>query len=302
MSSFLVNLARRGAGLPVTTIQAPPLSPLRPEIRDTFTEADESAPIFRKAEGLATGNTASPPSFSTSSIEGYRERSQAPTHQASSVPSLSRAEAGPSIQPIVGESVVTPDTPPREAVPVPRERVSLGKREADGISLPSPRLSASDDRPFHADRAVIDEIDVGQSRYSIAHMIHETKSVGEPPRYASGVAIGSPLLIQELKAKQILAPMERPTQQTEDGTQKRREPVLSAPTIHPVLGESHRFLQFPKATPASSTASSAQLPIHVRIGRVEVRAATAPTQTPARPNPPAQLGFERYYRVRNYRR
>jgi hypothetical protein len=89
--------------------------------------------------------------------------------------------------------------------------------------------------------------------------------------------------------------------QTRDGAQKMHEPPQSVPTIHPVLAELHRFLQFPKATPASSAASPAQLPIHVRIGRVEVQAATAPTPAPARPNPPAPLGFEGYNRVRNYR-
>lgn len=264
MSSFLVNLAKRGAGLPVTTIQAPLPSPFRPEIRDTFTEADESAPIFRKAEGFAIGNTASPPPLPTSSFEGYRELPEAPTYHVLSTQPLSRAESSTSIQSMVGESEATAHTPLHGPTPMSLGRVSLDKGETEGTSLKSPKPLASGDRPIHANRAVITEIDVE-------------------------------------KRLQSLAPMERSSQQTRDGAQKLREPALASPTIHPVPAESHRFLQFPKATPASSTAPPAQLPIHVRIGRVEVRAATAPTPTPARPNPPAPLGFEGYHRVRNYR-
>ncbi|MGH2398184.1 MAG: hypothetical protein ACRDFW_14670, partial [bacterium] len=80
-----------------------------------------------------------------------------------------------------------------------------------------------------------------------------------------------------------------------------REPALPATTIRPALAESHTLLQFPKTTPASLPTPPAQLPIHVRIGRVEVRATTAPTPTPSRPSAPAPLGFDSYYRVRNYR-
>ncbi len=232
MSRFLVNLARRGAGLSVTTVQAPPPSPFGPEIRqhrDTFTEADGATPVFSIAEEPSTGKTASPAPLPTRSFEGYRELSEAPTHHVLSIPPLSRAESSTSIQPIVGESAATANRPLRGPTPMPPGRISLDKREAEGASLKSPKP------------------------------------------------------------------------QTPGGAQKLREPALSATTIHPVPTESRRFLQFPKAAPASSTAPPAQLPIHVRIGRVEVRAATAPTTTPARPNPPASQGFEGYHRVRNYR-
>jgi hypothetical protein len=234
MSRFLVNLARRGAGFPVTTVQAPPPSPFGPEIhqhRDKSMETQGAAPVFRRAEEPSIGNTPSPSLSPTSSFEGYRELPEAPTHHVLSIPPLSRAESSTSIQPMVGESAATANRPLRGPTPMPPGRISLDKREAEGASLKSPKP------------------------------------------------------------------------QTRDGAQKLREPALSAPTIHPVPAEPHRFLQFPKATPAYSTVSPAQLPIHVRIGRVEVRAATAPTptSTPARPNPSAPLGFEGYHRVRNYR-
>lgn len=263
MSSFLVNLARRGAGLPAIKIQAPPPSPFGPEIRK------QGGGL---ADELATGNTATQaPLRASSSEECAKQPSEVPTNHTPSIQRLSRTEPSPSIQPAVGESAAAISTPSRPT-PAPRRHL-----------IPP---------TFHADREVITEIEVERQ---------EIEPVGEPPRHASRVAVDPPVIIGGLAERQILAPAERSVEPSQVGAQNTRETVLPAPTIRPAPAESHTLLQFPKTTPASSPTPPSQLPIHVRIGRVEVRATTAPTPAPARPSSPAPLGFDSYYRVRNYR-
>jgi hypothetical protein len=237
VSRFLVNLARRGAGFPMATVQAPPSSPFGPAIRehkDKFMDTSGSTPDFRVAEEPSIGHTPRPSPLPTTSFEGYRELPEEPAHDVLSIPPLSRAESSTSSHPMVGESALTADMPLREPVPMSQEPMSLDKRKAEGASLKSSNS------------------------------------------------------------------------QTRDGAEKLHEPPQSVRTIQPLLAESHEFIHLVKSTPASSTAPPAQLPVHVRIGRIEIRAATAqtptsPKPTSASPNPPPTVGFEGYHRVRNYR-
>lgn len=79
-----------------------------------------------------------------------------------------------------------------------------------------------------------------------------------------------------------------------------REILISVQSIRPAEAERPTALQFPKvAVPPQSPPEP--VPIHVRVGRVEVRG--APTQTSARSTPATQapLGFVRYHRMRRYR-
>jgi hypothetical protein len=251
MSSFLVNLARRGAGLPVTPIQAPPPSPFGLELR-------------KQGDEPATGNTASPSPLRANSSEEYREvPSDAPIHHTPSIQHLSGPEPSTLIRtPLLG----LPLAPRRHLIPP----------------------------TFHVEREVATEIEVEHGRHTpspIAQMIESTSSV----------ASARSIMIRKPGEGQIVQPAELSAERPRVGVQKTREPALPAPAIRPALAESHTLLQFPKATPASSPTPPSQLPIHVRIGRVEVRATTAPTPTPARPSPPAPLGFDGYYRMRNYR-
>jgi hypothetical protein len=251
MSSFLVNLARRGAGLPATTIQAPPPSPFGLELR-------------KQGDEPATGNTVSPSPLRANSSEEYREMpSDAPIHHTPSIQRLSGPEPSTLIR-----------TPSLGSPPAPRRHL-----------IPS---------TFHAEREVITEIEVERGRHTsspVAQMIEPTSSVASAPS----------IMIREPGEGQIVEPAELSAEWPRDRAQKTREPALPTPTIRPALAESHTLLQFPKVTAASSPTPPSQLPIHVRIGRVEVRATTAPTPAPARPSPPAPLGFDSYYRVRNYR-
>jgi hypothetical protein len=118
------------------------------------------------------------------------------------------------------------------------------------------------------------------------------RPVAEAPLHAS---------TREHDAAPVLAPQQPPPGRPRNGSPQTREATLPVPTIRPALHESPMLLQFPKATRSSSPTPSPQLPIHVRIGRVEVRAPTEPKPPPAAPAPPAPLGFDGYYRARNYR-
>jgi|GEM_PF-1863652 len=305
MSSFLVNLVRRGAGLPATTIQAPPLSPFGPEIRkhgDGLAEAHVPARGLYVAEEPTTRNAPSQAPLRASPSEEYKELpSEALTNHTPSIQRLSGTEPGTPIEPSIGKPAATIRTPSLGSTPAPQRHVVPHGREAQVAPMEPPQRLGPTVPPFHADREVITEIEVERGRHIPSPAAQEIEPVGEPPRHASRVAVDPPVIIGDLAERQILAPAERSVEPSQVGAQKTRETVLPAPTIRPAPAESHTLIQFPKTTPSSSPTPPSQLPIHVRIGRVEVRATTAPTPTPARPSSPAPLGFDSYYRVRNYR-
>jgi hypothetical protein len=269
MSSFLINLVRRGAGLPATMIQAPP-SPFGPEIGK---QGDGLA------EELATGNTASQiPLRASSSKECMKLPSEAPTHHTPFMQRLSGTESGTPIQPAARQPEATPSTAPLGPTPTSQGRMNSNKREEVITETET-------------------EIDVERGRYTPSSAAQE---IG-PSRHASSRAFSLPIIIEEPDERLNVAQEELSADRPRDGARKMPEPPLPTPTIRAALTEPHVPLQFPKTTPASSPTAPSQLPIHVRIGRVEVRETTAPTPAPARPSAPAPLGFDGYYRVRNYR-
>jgi hypothetical protein len=293
MSNFLVNLAQRGAGLPATTIQAPPPLPFGPEIRKHRDGL---------AEELAPGNAASQaPLRARFSEESMEPPSEAPTHHAPSIQRLSGTEPSTPQHSSVGEPEATMRTSSLGPLPAPRQHVIPHAREAEVAPLEPPKRLNPAAPPFHSDREVISEIAVEHGHPTTAFAAQTIEPVGEPAPQVMSVAPGPPIIIREPGERQVVSPAELLAEPPRVGAQQRHETTLTAPTIRPALDESHTLLQFPQLTPAASPTPPAQLPIQVRIGRVEVHATTAPTPTPARPSPSAPLGFDSYYRVRNYR-
>lgn len=299
MSNFLLNLARRGAGLPATTIQ-PPSSPFRPKIgrdADELTETHGSA-SYRLAEEPAAGSSASPSPLPTSSSEEHRELSfDAPAHPAPSVQRFFGTELNTPVQPAVRYPAAA--RTPLAATSMSQRRPIPDGREATAVQIEMPtRLNAAAP-PFHPDREVSSEIESEQRWHSTAPAAREIRAVSEPVHHTSSVAPGPPAMVAEPDQRQTVTPVV-----STDGrgveARETREPALAVPTIHP-LTESRTLLHFPKTISASLPAHPAQIPIHVRIGRVEVRATTAPTTKAERPSRPAPVGFDSYYRVRNYR-
>lgn len=305
MSSFLVNLARRGAGLPTTTIQVPPPSPFGPEIHkqgDDLMEVKGAARGLRMAGEPAAEYAASQAPLRASSSEQRLEISPGtPTHHVPSIQRLSGTASSTPIQPSMGEATAITGTPSRDLPAPPRQHVIPPLPEAEVAPMEPPKHLSPAAPPFHTDRAVISEIEVERGRHATSPVAREIEPVGEPARPASSVAPSSPLIVNEPGERQVVSSAELSAEWPRDGAQETREPALPAPTIRPALAESHTLFPFPKVTPASASTPPSQLPIHVRIGRVEVRAPMAPTPTPARSSPPAPLGFDGYYRVRNYR-
>jgi hypothetical protein len=276
MSSFLVNLARRGAGLPATTIQAPSPPPFGPEIGkhvEAVTETPGAARDLSMAEQPATGNTAT-------------QAPEAPTYHTPSVQRLAGTESSTPRQPSVGEPAATIRTPALGPPPAPRWYVLPNAREVQ--AAPTERKDSTG-------------IEVERDLHTSSSVVHDIEAAGQPARHASSLPSASAMVIQEPSQQQGVALPELTSERPRIGAQPRRETALPAPTIRPALAESHTVLDFPRVPSHSSLTPSAQLPIHVRIGRVEVRATTASTPTPARPSSPAPVGFDAYYRMRNYR-
>lgn len=278
MSNFLVNLARCGAGLPATTLQAPPPSPFGPEIRK---HGDEST------EQLAAENVTRQAPLRASFLEESTEPPvEASMHHTPSIQRSSGTESSRPIQAAVG-------------APAPRQHAIPDGREARVAPLEPPNPLDPAASPVHTGHEVITEIDIEHGHPSSAARTIEP--AGEPAPQVIGRASGPPIIIRETGERQVISPAQLSAEPPRIGARKTPKSALTAPTIRPAPAESHTLLQVPKATPAASPTPPAQLPIHVRIGRVEVRATAAPTPTPASPSPPAPLGFDGYYRLRTYR-
>lgn len=213
------------------------------------------------AEELPIGNIASQPPLRGGSEEPME------------LPSKARTRVTPSVQRFAGTE---PGTPLQSAIGAIGELME--PPDNPGFTAP----------PFQGDRDAIAEV----SR----HTAPPAAQTAEPIPRTHNAPPASPLIISEPDEMTTVSPEE-----SRSGAQRMSEPILPGPAIRPVPAESRAFLQFPKTTPASSPTEPAQSPIHVRIGRVEVRAATASTPMPARSSPPAPLGFDGYYRVRTYR-
>jgi hypothetical protein len=261
MSNFLVNLARRGAGLPATTIQAPPPSPFGAEIGkhvDEVTETPGAARDLSLVEKPLTGNPAAQAAWRASSLEEHMEPSpEAPMHHTPAIQRLSGTESGTPMQPAVAEPAAPIRTP------------------ALGPPLAPPRYVLPNEREDVTAREVEHDLHTSSS------VVHNVEAAGQPIRHASRLPSASAMVIQEPGQQQDVA--------------------LPAPTLRPALAESHTVIDLPRVPAPASPTPAAQVPIHVRIGRVEVRATAASAPTPARPSAPAPVGFDAYYRIRNYR-
>jgi len=260
MSSFLINLVRRGAGLPVTKIQAPPPSPLGPGVHN---QGDGPA------EGAITGNTVNQTPLPASSSAEMPSEELIP--HAPSIRHLYGTESNTPIRPSIGELTTVNSTPSLGSPQAPQRHLIPLMREAEVAPMEPPERQEPAVPPFQADREVISPV------------AQTIELMNEPERQASTVVPGPPIRVREAGE-----------------TQETRAPTLSVAMIRPAPADLP-LLQSPKVTSAPSPTSPSQLPIHVRIGRVEVRANSAPTPTPARPSSPAPVGFAAYYRMRNYR-
>lgn len=260
MSSFLLNLARRGAGLPVSAIHAPAPSPFSPEV---------GAPDAGALEADTSENVIDPapqaPVFQAAPATVQRVQSVQPIQRTGEV--LPRP---PAIQRFSG----APEASPPAAAPQPARALAPSTPAAGAIEATV--------RP-----AVLPETALALPPH---RMLPAAALPEEPPRPAA------PGLVTRATGSRDL-PVQDPAEQP--------APLLAiVPAIRPAVAESPAPLRSLRIAPAPAPPSPApQPPIHVRIGRIEVRGAPPPppAQPRSAPAAPAPLGFAGYARIRSYR-
>jgi len=285
MSSFLHNLARRGAGLAVNSIQAPTPSPIRPNAG-----TPELAPIEVAAEARPEGPDKAPPE-SGSILERARETLPRPAVQRFAAQTEYRP---PSAPPGLASSAPSKQVPSREQVPpaetpaVAQTRVlrSVQRQEAAAAAVPA----AVPTPPPHARQA-------GEA----AAAVRKAPRRRAPSLVASARAAAAPVPGQPNVVIESRTPSSVPAAE-QSPTPSAARPA--SPVIRPASAEDTRALpaplRLPKVPPVPSPSPPTALPIHVRIGRVEVRG-TPPQPPPAVASAIAPAGFAAYSRIRRYR-
>lgn len=291
MSRFLVNLALRGAGLPTATaIQVPPPSPFEPQLR----KGSADSPEVYSETSPGPDTPVVPESASRKPEPAFSLESPAPIMPLFA---MSVAEL-PSIQRL---SETRPGTPPVGSV---TEAASA-----------APRTPLADPAPASQELSVLEAAPPEPSTYPLPKATPPIaeRETANPPAIGF-TADPKPSFTPTAKRVEFQATEIASTLNTEPGNDtlsvpaierlrgiRPQEPELPIATIRPAPVESPAFLQFPKVTVAATPSASSELPIEVRIGRVEVRAAPPSPSVPAKPNPPAPAGFDSYYRIRTYR-
>ena len=304
MSSFLVNLVRRSAGLPATIIRTPPPSPFEAGLGnhvDAATETQGAIHDLAGAEQPTTGNAATQAAWrASSSEERVALPLEAPTQPTPAVQRL--AGTAPSIptQPPGAEPSATIRTTALGPLPEPRWSVLPHARAAQVTAIEPPKRLEPAMPPYPGERDNGMTSEVAHDLPTTSSVVHDIEAVSPPARQMRSLPSTS-AMIQESSHMPGVALPELAPERLWSAAQPRNETALSAATLRPALTESHTLLDFPSLPSHASLTPSAQLPIHVRIGRVEVRPTTASEPTPARPSSPAPVGFDAYYRIRQYR-
>src|SRR5262249_39078306 len=175
MSSFLVNLARRGAGLPATTIQAPPPSPFGPEIgrpMDAVTETPGTARDLAIAETPNTGHTAMQAPWHASASEEHAEPSPGtPGQHMPAIQRLSGPEPSTPTQPSVAAPAAINRTPLLEPRLTAPEYVLPNTREAQATPMERPQPLGLAVPPYPTERADSTERDVGRDLHTQSSVV-----------------------------------------------------------------------------------------------------------------------------------
>jgi hypothetical protein len=275
MSNFLKNLAKRAAGVALTTECLPTPGP-------TFDRSLGSSETFQE---VATED-----STSVGPQAEVRFADQSP------LPTASPSPSGPDLHRSVLASSA-PVSPPIDAeVAAQSSRPAVEKRETISsenapsfVETTEVRAAAKTGTP---DRVL--EIRAQEPTLNQRDLPSVAESVAQPqPSPIENVLQVYPV---EQRASHEVLPTEM-LFKTTDQKPERARATKSDQVIRPVPDRGIQF-QFPKAVPVTPT--PANIPIHVRVGRVEVRGRTPEAPRPA-PKERAAAGFAAYQRLRRYR-
>ena len=321
MSGFLLNLARRGAGLIEAPVEASPAPSVAAEIGGRRDELPEAQSTAAEDHPAAAGGEAPVQTNSTQKVAGFPADSSsrnAVSNQPSTI--IQRASATPAM-PAFAVGKPSRDAGPARAQPpslMGREtrRATMKESNAPGAGR-APEVVETAKRPASTAQLPMAQGAITAIRIERGEAVPDPaarKKLGPPrlrPSPASEIALGSQATTPAPRQTPAL-PAKGATGQSPDSSagslraasDEPRELAVSSPRILPAPEGFHARLPFQKAPRALPPERPSQLPIHVRIGRVEVLPATppaAPPTAPARPLPQAGLGFKSYARVRNYR-
>ncbi len=318
MSGFLVNLARRGAGLIEAPVEAPPISSVRSEIGPQRVGLSEAQGTAREEHPAANAGSDVPlhPSHAQKGVAVAADSSAQNTfsNQASTV--IQRSSAARAF----ADAAPSPEAPPTSTQPlspVGRETRGVSMKEVKDLgSEPAPDVVKAAKQPdvvvrSHTAQAAITKIQIERGETALEPAGQTLEPLDLRPSLASDIAFSSPMITRAPRETRT-SPAKASAGVSADpsvgslraGTDELREHAVLSPRIHPAPDESHAPFQFPKVSRALPSEAPSQLPIHVRIGRVEVLPPTSPTASPTtsvNSAPRAGLGFKSYHRVRNYR-
>jgi len=294
MSSFLVNLARRGAGLPATpaAISAAPaavfptaaLAPAADFVGSNSND-DRTTQLPHLSPIVASPFT---PSRSEGDSAGPQvEASITPEPVPASTPSQSSAG---QIPPAHGPSLQI------ESV---RKRTQ-GTNIASTIerSMPSSPVSSPHQEPEIV-LSVTPAIEGGHqdSNENLSELNVKTKLVRSSRRQRPN---SEPRETASPSPATEASPVSPPQHWV---AREEIKEGFSAPVlVKPAVSEPGERFALSRLSETHKPAETMPAPIHVRIGRIEVRGTPTPAaQAPRKVAPPAPLGFASYLRLRTYR-
>ncbi len=288
MSDFLLNLARRGAGLLGTSVGV--------SVPSVFLKGGPAAEGLQEV-GVPSSNVSAGlpmvPLVQRSTTDSVRSPSVA--HRQGLIASEVFQAANPT--PALGTATENP---------APEAQLLAGSmwenRFRDQLSHP----------PAAANTPLINQsMGEPESRAAVRVVMpasdHEPVTQQEVEHQSSQIS-AEPGLPQFLPTSPEALDSESISFQTETVSRPASIQIVSMqeepaePEIRPASTESSAPLEYPRAGKISQLAQPTEIPIHIRIGRIEVRGTPAPPPPSSRMTAlSTPLGFARYARLRTYR-
>jgi hypothetical protein len=298
VSNFIKNLAKRGAGLPLAAEARP--APPAPAFASSFAESEGLSEITSEEATARAVDSAPARTFETP--QTFVTPAATPDMQPSPLEQVNTA-ARATPQVALHDTTVFRPSASIEEIVSSTERIP--SRESNSETA-APRAEKSVSRSFEVVSRDSEVTVHAEGKHKRAAHLARPSSPADlnPP------ATVSPRLDQPESSWSETSPLDldEPAPTTPEpaaadllirpaATENR--PVLTEHLIRPAATDPTITLQFPSATAAPQSPA----PIHVRIGRVEVRGnppvQQPPIQAPSNESPP--LGFAGYQRLRRYR-
>jgi hypothetical protein len=318
VSNFLKNLAKRSAGLPLSTAYSPTPAPAF-ETRFSSGEALDEIPVAIE-ETAAAGPQDADTSLATPPLRSITVAPRASTHEIqraaaldTSKPSAPARDVAPNRSTHELWSATPLDTnkasPPRPETSTVVHQSSLAP-ERDSIRNNTPAFQAQPDSALRPAEKALTRQSAFVSRdlhdrHDREGNEHSTPTVDQTIAARHETVPGAsdlrPLISPGRDEGQRRLQLPVSADRIKADASGTREAPPADPAIRPARTEPANSFQFPKIT-LGSPPPPAPLPIQVRIGRIEVRGNAAQQASALqKPKETTSLGFAGYQRLRRYR-